>query len=52
VRPPLAFTSANIAKILALRPDLVLMFSDLQADIVADLSRRGLTVHTFDQRSR
>jgi iron complex transport system substrate-binding protein len=27
------------------------MFSDLQADIVADLSRRGLTVHTFNQRS-
>ena len=38
-----AFTSANIDKILALKPDLVLTFSDLQADIVADLIRRGLT---------
>jgi ABC-type Fe3+-hydroxamate transport system substrate-binding protein len=33
-----AFTSANIDKILALKPDLVLTFSDLQADIVADLA--------------
>jgi len=37
-----AFTSANIDKILALKPDLVLTFSDLQADIVVDLIRRGL----------
>jgi hypothetical protein len=37
-----AFTSANIDKILALKPNLVLTFSDLQADIVADLIRRGL----------
>jgi iron complex transport system substrate-binding protein len=60
VRPPQArrekprvsaFTSANIDKILALRPDLVLTFSDLQADIAADLIRRGLDVHTFNQRS-
>jgi hypothetical protein len=36
-----AFTSANIDKILALKPDLVLTFSDLQADIAADLIRRG-----------
>src|SRR3974377_880998 len=46
-----AFTSANIDKILALRPDLVLTFSDLQANIVADLIRRGLNVHAFNQRS-
>ena len=46
-----AFTSANIDKILALRPDLVLTFSDLQADIAADLIRRGLDVHAFNQRS-
>ena len=45
-----AFTSANIDKILALKPDLVLMFSDLQADIVADLIRRALDVHAFNQR--
>jgi iron complex transport system substrate-binding protein len=60
VRPPQArrekprvsaFTSANIDKILALTPDLVLTFSDLQADIVADLIRRGLDVHAFNQRS-
>ena len=46
-----AFVSANIAKILALKPDLVLTFSDLQADIVADLIRRGLDVHAFNQRT-
>ena len=46
-----AFTSANIDKIIALKPDLVLTFSDLQADIVADLIRRGLDVHAFNQRS-
>src|SRR3984893_12269131 len=60
VRPPQArrekprvsaFTSANIDKILALKPDLVLTFSDLQEDIVADLIRRGLDVHAFNQRS-
>jgi iron complex transport system substrate-binding protein len=60
VRPPQArrekprvsaFTSANIDKILALKPDLVLSFSDLQADIAADLIRRGLNVHAFNQRS-
>jgi iron complex transport system substrate-binding protein len=45
-----AFTSANIRKILALKPDLVLTFSDLQADIAADLIRRGLAVHAFNQR--
>ena len=46
-----AFTSANIDKILALKPDPVLTFSDLQEDIVADLIRRGLDVHAFNQRS-
>jgi iron complex transport system substrate-binding protein len=46
-----AFTSANIDKILALKPDLVLTFSDLQARIVTDLIRRGLDVHAFNQRS-
>jgi iron complex transport system substrate-binding protein len=46
-----AFTSANIEKIVALRPDLVLGFSDLQADIAAALIRRGIAVHVFNQRS-
>src|SRR5213075_1451603 len=46
-----AFTSADIPKILGLRPDLVLTFSDLQADIVAELVRRGIAVHAFNQRS-
>ena len=45
-----AFTSANIAKILALEPDLVLAFSDLQADIVAELIGAGVAVHAFNQR--
>jgi iron complex transport system substrate-binding protein len=45
-----AFTSANIPKILALEPDLVLTFSDLQASIVADLIRAGIAVHAFNQR--
>src|SRR5689334_10495077 len=45
-----AFISADIPKILALRPDLVLAFSDLQADIVADLIRAGVAVHVFNQR--
>jgi iron complex transport system substrate-binding protein len=46
-----AFTSANIDKILALKPDLLLTFSELQADIAADLIRRGVDVHAFNQRS-
>src|ERR1700692_2690740 len=46
-----AFTSADIPKILALEPDLVLAFSDLQADIVAELIRRGIMVHAFNQRT-
>jgi iron complex transport system substrate-binding protein len=45
-----AFISADIPKILALDPDLVLAFSDLQADIVADLIRHGVAVHAFNQR--
>ncbi|HTU66423.1 MAG TPA: cobalamin-binding protein [Steroidobacteraceae bacterium] len=60
VRPPRArrekpkvsaFTSAKIAKIIELQPDLVLGFSDLQADIAADLVRAGIEVHVFNQRS-
>jgi iron complex transport system substrate-binding protein len=46
-----AFTSANVPKILALKPDLVLTFSDLQADIVAELIRAGIAVHAFNQRT-
>ena len=46
-----AFTSADVPKILALKPDLVLAFSDLQADIVAALVKEGIAVHAFNQRS-
>ncbi len=46
-----AFTSADIPKIIDLRPDLVLSFSDLQAEIVATLIRHGIAVHAFNQRS-
>jgi iron complex transport system substrate-binding protein len=46
-----AFTSADIPKILKLEPDLVLAFSDLQADIVAALVRQGVNVHAFNQRT-
>ena len=45
-----AFTSADLPKILALAPDLVLAFSDLQAGIAADLARAGVAVHLFNQR--
>jgi iron complex transport system substrate-binding protein len=59
VRPPearqkpkiSAFINAKFDKIVALEPDLVLAFSDLQADLVAELVRRGLPVMTFNQRS-
>ncbi|MGB5706027.1 MAG: cobalamin-binding protein [Arenicellales bacterium] len=60
VRPPRArkekpkisaFTSAKIDKIMALEPDLVLGFSDLQADIASELIRRGVNVYIFNQRS-
>ena len=58
VRPPevrskprvSAFTSAKLDKILELKPDLVLAFSDMQADIVAQLARAGVAVHLFNQR--
>ncbi len=45
-----AFITADIPKILALEPDLVLAFSDLQADIAAELVRAGVAVHVFNQR--
>ena len=59
VRPPearqkprvSAFINANFDKIEALRPDLIFAFSDLQADIAAELVRRGFPVFTFNQRS-
>jgi len=60
VRPPRArkekpkvsaFTSAKIDRILGLEPDLVLGFSDLQADIAAELIKRGIAVHVFNHRS-
>jgi len=46
-----AFTSAKIDKILALQPDCVFGFSDLQADIAATLIRHGVQVTVFNQRS-
>ena len=46
-----AFLSAQNDKILALEPDLVLGFSDLQADIGRDLAKAGLNVVLFNQRS-
>src|SRR5437899_327052 len=59
VRPPearqkprvSAFINARFDKIEALRPDLVLAFSDLQADLAAELVKRGIAVMTFNQRS-
>ncbi len=60
VRPPRArrekprvsaFLSARQEKILELKPDLVLGFSDLQADILRDLAKAGLNVMVFNQRS-
>jgi iron complex transport system substrate-binding protein len=59
VRPPearakpkvSAFINARFDKIEALTPDLVLAFSDLQADLAAELVRRGLPVVTFNQRT-
>jgi iron complex transport system substrate-binding protein len=59
VRPPEArqkpkvssFLHARYEKIEALAPDLVLAFSDLQADITSELVRRGYPVFTFNQRS-
>src|SRR5207248_1688589 len=46
-----AFINARFDKIMALEPDLVLAFSDLQADLAAELVRRGVAVVTFNQRS-
>lgn len=46
-----AFTSAKIDKILDLQPDLVIGFSNLQADIAAALIRAGVQMHVFNQRS-
>jgi iron complex transport system substrate-binding protein len=60
VRPPRArrekprvsaFLSAKVGKILELKPDLVIGFSDLQADIARDLAKAGLSVLIFNQRS-
>ena len=59
VRPPearqkpkvSAYINAHFDKIDALKPDLILAFSDLQADIVRELIRRGYPVCTFNQRS-
>jgi iron complex transport system substrate-binding protein len=59
VRPPearskpkvSAFINARFDRIEALKPDLILAFSDLQADIAAELIRRGYPVVTFNQRS-
>ena len=45
-----AFISADVPKIMALEPDLVLTFSDLQADIAAELIRANVAVHAFNQR--
>src|SRR5262249_36011263 len=42
--------SADYGKILTLEPDLVLTFSDLQADLVAELIRRNVAVHAFNHR--
>jgi iron complex transport system substrate-binding protein len=59
VRPPearlkpkvSAFISAKLDKIETLKPDLVLAFSDLQANLAAELVRRGMNVVVFNQRS-
>jgi iron complex transport system substrate-binding protein len=59
VRPPearlkpkvSAFINAKFDKIEQLKPDLVLAFSDLQADLCAELVRRGMNVVVFNQRS-
>jgi len=45
------FVKANLEAIAGLAPDLALAFSDLQADIAADLIRRGIETHCFNQRS-
>ncbi|WP_027132652.1 cobalamin-binding protein [Geminicoccus roseus] len=45
-----SFLSADLPKIQALQPDLVLAFSDVQATTVAEIARAGLAVHLFNQR--
>ncbi|HYD95705.1 MAG TPA: cobalamin-binding protein [Noviherbaspirillum sp.] len=44
------FSSSRIERILAVRPDLVVGFSDMQADICRDLAAAGIEVHLFNQR--
>jgi len=60
VRPPRAreektkisgFSSADLARILAVQPDLVIGFCDMQADICRDLVKAGIEIHQFNQRS-
>lgn len=59
VRPPEArrkpkvstFTDAKIDEIVALKPDLVFTFSDIQADITGELMRAGIEVHGFNHRT-
>jgi iron complex transport system substrate-binding protein len=60
VRPPRAreekvkisgFSSSKMERILAVQPDLVIGFSNLQADICRDLAQAGVEVHLFNQRS-
>lgn len=59
VRPPQArkkprvssFLDANYERILDLKPDLVLGFSDLQADLGKELAKRGVPIYLFNQRS-
>ena len=46
-----SFISARYDKIAALEPDLILTFSDIQAEIASDLVKRGLPVFAFNQRS-
>src|SRR3954463_8807931 len=46
-----SFLHARYEKIEALKPDLILAFSDLQAEITNDLIKRGYSVFTFNQRS-
>ncbi len=60
VRPPRArqektkisgFSSSKLERILAVKPDLAIGFSNLQADICRDLAQAGVEVHLFNQRS-
>ena len=46
-----AFSSGDLDRILAVEPDLVLGFSDMQADVARDLIKAGVAVHVFNQRS-